>query len=59
MSQPSSASSTNPSTSHNSETTDSVLDIVYIGREAQRGVSATVGSCGIKMFSVADVSGLV
>ena len=38
-----------------------VLGIVYtyIGREAQRGVSATVGACDKKMFSVADVSGLV
>jgi len=32
---------------------------VHIGREALRGVSAAVGACDKKMFSVADVNGLV
>jgi len=55
----SSASSTCPSTSHDSETTDSVLDIVHIGKEAQCGVSATVHACDMRMFSVAYVSGFI
>ena len=38
---------------------DSVPDIVHIGREAQCGSSAAVVACGMKMFSVADVSCLV
>ena len=50
---PSSASSTSPLTRHHSETTDSVPDIVHIGKEAQCGVSATVHVCDMKMFSVA------
>lgn len=56
---PSSASSTSPSTSHDNETTDSVPDIVHIGKEAQRGVSAAVRACDVKMFSVAYVSGFI
>jgi len=39
---PSNAISASPSTSHDSETTDTVADIVHIGKEAQRGVSAAV-----------------
>jgi len=50
ISQPSNASSSSPSRSHNSETTDSVPDIVGIGREAQHGVRAVVGECGKKCF---------
>ena len=42
---PSNASSTSPSTSHDSEITDTVPDIVHIGKEAQCGVSATVRAC--------------
>jgi hypothetical protein len=53
---PSNASSTIPSTSRDSETTDSVPDIVHIGKEAQRGVSAAVRACGVKMFTVEYVS---
>ena len=56
---PSNASSTSPLTSHDSETTDSVPDIVHIGKEAQRGVSAAVCACDVKMFSVAYVSGFI
>jgi hypothetical protein len=56
---PSNASSTIPSTSHCSETTDSFPDIVHTGKEAQRGVSATVHACDMKMFSVAYVSGFI
>ena len=39
-------------------TTDNVLEIVHIGREAQRRMSVAVGECDKKTFSVADVSGL-
>jgi len=56
---PSSASSTSPSTSHDSETTGTVPHIVHIGKEAQLGVSATVHACDVKMFSVAHVSGFI
>jgi len=52
-------SSTRPSTRHNSETTDSILYIVHIAREAQHGVSAAVSACDKKMFSLADVGGVV
>ena len=48
-----------PSTSHASETTDSFLDIVRIGKEAQQGVSAAVGACDITVFSVAYVSSYI
>ena len=37
----------------------SVPDIVRTGREAQCGVNAAVVACGMKIFSVADVIGLV
>jgi len=50
---PSDSSSTSPSTSHDSETTDSVPYIVHIGKEAQCGVSAAVHACDMKMLSVA------
>ena len=56
---PSNASSVSPSTSHDSETTDSVPYIVHIGKEAHRGVSVAVCACDIKMFSVAYVSGFI
>ena len=56
---PSNASLTSPSINHDSETTDSVGDIVHIGIEAQRGVSAAVCACDMKMFSVAFVSGFI
>jgi len=56
---PSDASSTSPSTSHDDEITDSVPDIVHIGKEAQREVSAAVRACDMKMFSVAYVSGFI
>jgi len=56
---PSSASSTSPSTSHDSETTDSVPDIVHIGKEAQSGVSTVVRACDMKMFSVAYISSFI
>jgi len=56
---PSNATSTSPSISYDSETTDIVPDIVHIGRDAQRGVSAAVCACDVKMFSVAYVSGFV
>jgi len=46
-------SSTSPSTSHDSETTEIVPDIVHIAKEAQRGVSTAVRACDVKMFSVA------
>jgi hypothetical protein len=39
---PSNASSTSPSTSHDSEAIGSVSDIVHIGNEVQCGVSAAV-----------------
>jgi hypothetical protein len=53
------ASSTSPSTSHDSEAIDSVSDIVHFGKEAQCGVSATVHACDVKMFPVAYVSGFI
>jgi len=56
---PSNATSTSPSASHDSETTDTVPDIVHIGKEPQVGVSATVCECDVKMFSVAYVSGFI
>ena len=56
---PSSASSTSPPTSHDSATTDSVPDIVHIGKEAQCGVNAAVRACDVKMFSVANVFGCI
>ena len=56
---PSNALLTSPSTSHDSETTDSFPDIVHSGKEAQRGVSSAVHACGMKMFSVAYVSGFI
>ena len=56
---PSNASSTSPSTSHDSETADIVPDIVHIGKEAQRAVSAAVRVYYVKMFSVAYVSGFI
>ena len=56
---PSSALSTSVSTSHDSETTDSVPDIVHIGKETQRAVSAAVRVYYVKMFSVAYVSGFI
>jgi hypothetical protein len=49
----SNVSSTIPSTSHDSETTDSVSDSVNNGKEAQNLVSAAVRTCGVKMFTVA------
>jgi hypothetical protein len=42
---PSNVSSTSPSTSHDSETTDIFPDIVHIGEEARRTVSAAVRAC--------------
>jgi len=54
---PSKATSASPLTTHDSETTDSLPDIVHIGREAQRAVSAAVHACDVKMFSVAYISG--
>ena len=59
ISQPSSASSTSPSTSRNSETAGSEPDIVDIAREAQRGMIAAVCACDKKMFSMTGVIGLV
>ena len=56
---PSNASSTSPSTSHDNETTVSVPDIVHIGKEAQRGVSASVCAYDVKMFSLAYVIGFI
>ena len=56
---PSNSSSTSPFTSHDSETTDSVPYIVHIGKEVQRGVSATVCVYDMKMFSVAYDSGFI
>ena len=55
----SNASSTSPSTSHDSETTDIVPDIFHIGKETQQGVSAAVRAYDVKMFSVAYVSGFI
>ena len=55
---PSDATSTSPLKSHDSETTDSVPDIVHIGK-AQFGVSAAVRACDVKMFSMAYVSGFI
>ena len=46
-----------PSTTHDSETTDSVQDILNIGKGAPNGVSVAVCACDMKMFSVAYVSG--
>jgi hypothetical protein len=46
-------------TSHCSETTDSVPDIVHIGIEAQQGVCAALCACDMTMFSVAYVSGFI
>jgi hypothetical protein len=46
-------------TSHNSENTDSVPDIVHTGWETQCAVSAAVGACDKKMFWMADIIGLV
>jgi hypothetical protein len=56
---PSYASSTSPSIGHDSETTDSVPDIVHIGQEAQHSISATVCAGDVKMFSVSYVSGFI
>jgi hypothetical protein len=56
---PSNASSTSPSTSHDSETTDIFSDIFHIGKEARPTVSAAVRACDVKMFSVAYVSGFI
>jgi hypothetical protein len=39
-------------------TTDSVLEIVHIGREEHLGMSVAVSAYDKKMFSVTDVSGL-
>ena len=50
---PSNVSSNSPLTSHDSETTDIVPDIVHIGKKTQCGVSAAVRACDMKMFSVA------
>jgi len=47
------------STSHCSETTDSVSDIVCTGKEAQCGLSNAVCARDMKMFSVAYVSGFI
>ena len=44
---------------HDNETTDIVPDIVHLGKEAQRGVCATVRACDVKMFSLAYVSGFI
>jgi hypothetical protein len=57
--EPSSASSTSPSTSRGGETADSFADVVPCGREAQRAVSATVRACDMKLFLVAYVSGFI
>jgi len=46
-------------TTHCSETTDSVSDIVHTGKEAQCGLSAAVCAHDMKMFSVAYVSGFI
>jgi hypothetical protein len=51
---PSNATSTCPSISH-----DSVPDIVHIGKEAQREVSAAVCACDVRMLSVAYVSDFI
>jgi len=56
---PSNATSASPLTSHDSEPTDIVPDIVHIGKEAQRAVSAAVRVCDVKMYSVAYVSGFI
>ena len=42
-------------TIHNRETNVSVLYIVHIFSVAQRVVTAAVGACGMKMFSVGNV----
>jgi hypothetical protein len=57
--EPSSASSTSPSTSRGGETTDSFADVVSFGKEAQRAVSATVHACDMKLFLVVYVSGFI
>jgi hypothetical protein len=44
---------------HNSETIDSVPDIIHTGLETQHVVSAAVGACDKKMLSMADVIGFV
>jgi hypothetical protein len=46
-------------TSHDCETTDSVPDIVHIGKEVQCGVIAAVCACDMKKFSVPYVSGFI
>ena len=51
ISQLSNESSSSPSTSHNSETTDNVSDIVGIGREAQPAVSAAAGACDKELWN--------
>ena len=56
---PSNASSNSPLKSHDSETADIFPDIVHIGKEAQRAVSAAVHAYDVKMFSVAYVSGFI
>ena len=56
---PSNALSTSPPTSHDSVTTDSVPDIVHIGKEARRGANADVRARDMKMFSVAYVFGCI
>jgi hypothetical protein len=56
--EPSSASSTSPSTSRGGETTDSFADVSF-GKEAQRAVSATVRTCDMKLFLVVYVSGFI
>jgi len=48
-----------PSTSHDSETTDSVPDILNIGKGAQSGVSVALRACDMKVFSVAYVSSFI
>ena len=52
---PSNVSSTSASKSHDSETAHRVPDIVHIGKETKREVSAAVRACDVKMFSVAYV----
>jgi len=47
---PSNALPTIPPTSHDSATTDSVPDIVHIGKEAQCRANAAVRACDMKMF---------
>ena len=56
---PSNVSSTSPLTSHDCETTDSVPDIVHIGKEVQCGVIVAVCACDMKKFSVPYVSGFI